>query len=70
MADLAPETCEACGREFGCGAISGSCWCSTEDVPPAVLTELSERYSLCLCPACLVAAAEGSLRAPLEAGSP
>ena len=56
MPDLAPETCEACGREFGCGANGGLCWCAVEDVPRDVLVALSERYSRCLCPECLAAA--------------
>jgi hypothetical protein len=52
-----PETCEACGAEFRCGAREGGCWCTQEHVPAAVLGELRERYGRCLCPACLRAAA-------------
>jgi hypothetical protein len=54
--DVVPETCEACGREFGCGVNSGLCWCALEDVSPGVLASLSERYDRCLCPPCLEAA--------------
>ena len=58
--DVVPETCEACGREFGCGVNGPMCWCALEDVSPDVLARLSERFSRCLCPECLVAAASGA----------
>jgi hypothetical protein len=60
VSDVVPETCEACGREFGCGVNSRLCWCALEDVPPDVLTALGERFSRCLCPECLVAAGSGA----------
>jgi hypothetical protein len=56
---LPPETCEACGRTFGCGATVGQCWCDMEDVPPARLRELAARHDRCLCPSCLVGEASG-----------
>ena len=49
-------------RERGlltCGVASDSCWCAVEDVPPALLAELRERYMRGLCPSCLAAAVRG-----------
>ena len=49
--------CEACGREFACGAGGDWCWCVRERVPAEVLADLRERYADCLCADCLLRAA-------------
>lgn len=57
------EICQACGAEFGCGALLKGCWCWKVDVPKAALSDLRERYQRCLCPDCLKrAVAEGAGR--------
>ena len=43
-------TCERCGRRFGCGVDTGSCWCADVTVDPARLAGAGDD---CLCPACL-----------------
>lgn len=56
---LHTETCESCGREFGCGAGDGACWCSGIDLGRDRLAILREHFERCLCPDCLrVAAAD------------
>jgi hypothetical protein len=52
-----PSTCEACGGEFTCGATLGGCWCQEIEVPAEAREALRERYSKCLCRACLERAA-------------
>ena len=54
------ETCQACGAEFGCGALLTGCWCWKVDVPKATLADLKERYDRCLCPSCLDKAVAGT----------
>jgi hypothetical protein len=49
------QSCEACGRSFGCGALTGCCWCTQVALHAAALAALRERYERCLCPECLVA---------------
>lgn len=71
VAGVTPETCEACGASFGCGVNEGSCWCSSVSLTPADLAALRERYSSCLCPACLErAASDGTVsqQAPFVGG--
>ena len=47
-------TCEACGQEFGCGALSpGGCWCAKVETTEETRAELKRRYRDCLCPSCL-----------------
>lgn len=55
--DLRQQICEACGRDFGCGAETGGCWCNDATLDPATLARLRETYERCLCPACLAAMA-------------
>jgi hypothetical protein len=50
------QICESCGREFGCGARDGSCWCGDVAVSPERLAILRENFELCLCPDCLAVA--------------
>jgi hypothetical protein len=53
--------CESCGREFGCGAAAGSCWCAAVELDGDRLAILREHFERCLCPDCLaVAAGEAS----------
>lgn len=53
------KKCEACGEMFDCGAPESGCWCEDVKVGSAAAAELRERFSDCVCPRCLVAAAEG-----------
>jgi hypothetical protein len=47
------QTCEACGRTFGCGAETGGCWCNDVTLDAATLARLGETHDRCLCPDCL-----------------
>jgi hypothetical protein len=51
------ETCESCGREFGCGAREPDCWCRDHTLGPERLAILREHFERCLCPDCLAVAA-------------
>jgi hypothetical protein len=53
------QTCESCGREFGCGAEDGACWCSEVKLGPERSAILREHFERCLCPDCLAVAAGG-----------
>jgi hypothetical protein len=57
---LREQTCEACGRDFGCGAEVGGCWCNDVTLDPATLVRLRETHERCLCPSCLTALAVDS----------
>lgn len=59
------QTCESCGREFGCGAADDACWCSDLALGRDRLAILREHFERCLCPDCLAVAARSErLRAP------
>jgi hypothetical protein len=62
---LTPAQCPRCGGDFGCGALrlDQPCPCSTVTLAPALQALLRQRWSSCLCLACLGALAGG---APLE----
>jgi hypothetical protein len=45
--------CEACGKEFSCGASLQGCWCSEIELSNEVRTELKTKYRDCLCRDCL-----------------
>ena len=56
--DLVPglsgaTTCEACGKEFTCGASLAGCWCTELKLSDEARAELRSRYSNCLCRECL-----------------
>ena len=53
------QTCESCGREFGCGAQDETCWCSQVALGPERRAILREHFERCLCPDCLTLAAGG-----------
>jgi hypothetical protein len=54
QAAIAPNaTCPACGQRFACGASLRGCWCSKIQLTDAVRAELKQRYTGCLCRACL-----------------
>jgi hypothetical protein len=66
---LLAQTCESCGREFGCGAEDETCWCSQLALGPERLAILREHFERCLCPDCLAAIdADGAPanRSPVE----
>jgi hypothetical protein len=48
------KTCEACGKEFGCGANRAECWCFAVDLSAETLVELRENFKKCLCRNCLL----------------
>jgi hypothetical protein len=56
------QTCESCGREFGCGADVDTCWCSALSLGPDRLAILREHFERCLCPDCLKVAMHDPLR--------
>jgi len=47
------QTCESCGREFGCGADEDHCWCNEITLSRDHLAILREHFERCLCPDCL-----------------
>lgn len=67
ISTMQTETCESCGREFGCGARDSSCWCAGHALGPERLAILREHFERCLCPDCLAVAA-GSERDRLRSG--
>ena len=45
------ENCLRCGREFGCGSGTGTCWCNDlPNLPPELFNADDPR---CYCPECL-----------------
>jgi hypothetical protein len=60
-----PKTCQRCGTEFACGG--SCCWCDEIVLDASVRAALRERFTDCLCRACLEAAARVS--APDDPGS-
>ncbi|HWT02347.1 MAG TPA: cysteine-rich CWC family protein [Pyrinomonadaceae bacterium] len=56
---VAPSVCEACGREFTCGAALAGCWCQEIKLSEEARSRLRARYERCLCRACLENYAEG-----------
>lgn len=66
---LATTTCPRCDQPFDCGVARATpCACTTLRLEAALLARLRERWSTCLCPACLRALAAGE---PLQpAGTP
>ncbi len=48
-----PETCEACGSSFTCGAALSGCWCTEVKLSERVREQLRGRYQHCLCRECL-----------------
>jgi hypothetical protein len=52
------QTCESCGREFGCGAQDGACWCAEVALGQDRRAILQEHFERCLCPDCLAVAAD------------
>jgi hypothetical protein len=61
LATMQTETCESCGREFGCGARDDSCWCRDVALGPERQAILREHFERCLCPDCLTVAAGSAL---------
>ena len=51
------KACAACGEKFSCAARAAGCWCEATKLTKETLSELRGRYSDCLCPRCLSAAA-------------
>jgi len=48
-----PETCEACGKAFVCGAAMAGCWCAEVKLSEAQREELKKKYPGCVCRECL-----------------
>lgn len=53
--------CESCGNGFYCGAEDGDCWCFKMTLSERTRIGLTQKYSKCLCPVCLVSADGASL---------
>lgn len=53
LASCAQSVCEACGEPFNCGASGSNCWCAEVKLTEDARAKLRERYSNCLCRACL-----------------
>jgi hypothetical protein len=47
------STCENCGKDFFCGAVTGKCWCFEIDLSEQALAELKDSFKKCLCENCL-----------------
>jgi hypothetical protein len=52
--------CEACGKEFSCGASLRGCWCSEIELSSEARASLKAGYNDCLCRDCLEKAAASS----------
>ncbi|MCU1265265.1 MAG: hypothetical protein JWM21_1583 [Acidobacteria bacterium] len=48
-----PRTCEACGKDFTCGASLAGCWCTELKLSDEARADLRSRYQNCLCRECL-----------------
>jgi hypothetical protein len=48
-----PRECEACGKQFVCGASLKGCWCFGFKLSAETRRQLRERYQDCLCQDCL-----------------
>ncbi|MDP9293326.1 MAG: cysteine-rich CWC family protein [Actinomycetota bacterium] len=48
-------TCAGCGRRFGCGVDSGSCWCAEVSLDAPTRQRLTVEHADCLCRSCLEA---------------
>jgi hypothetical protein len=59
------DRCARCGGGFHCGVNDTEpCACTTLTLPPALLAQLQQRYTGCLCLDCLRALAAGPEHAP------
>jgi hypothetical protein len=58
------KKCPVCGARFGCMAAQEACWCAEVNLSSETSTDLRARFSDCLCPRCLVLAAEREVRQP------
>jgi hypothetical protein len=48
------QTCPACGESFACElSLAKGCWCAEVKLSDETRQQLRERYSDCLCRACL-----------------
>lgn len=48
------QTCPACGESFACElSLAKGCWCTEVKLSEETRQQLRERYSGCLCRACL-----------------
>ena len=65
MPTLPEDRCPRCGGGFHCGVDdAGPCACTGVRLDAALLQQLRERYSGCLCPRCLRALADGAAPEP------
>src|SRR4051794_22573629 len=56
--NTAVDRCARCGREFGCGAREGGCWCQAVELSAEAAAAARAYGETCLCPACLTAVAD------------
>ena len=52
-----PKTCQQCGVQFACGG--SCCWCDEIPLDANAREALTQRFTDCLCRACLEAAISG-----------
>ena len=51
---MATKTCPRCGASFRCEG-DKDCWCESRQIHRALMLQLLEEYTDCICPACLKA---------------
>ncbi len=65
MIDSATDRCPRCGSGFHCGVQDAApCPCATVALSAGLQADLRQRYTGCLCGACLQALAAGAASAP------
>ena len=46
------KKCPSCGRFFACQG-EDDCWCESYQIPKSAFLRLQEKYTDCICQACL-----------------
>lgn len=65
-----PACCPRCGSSFACGAAGAHCACFDVKLPEALRADLAQRYTGCLCLACLRELRAGSANAGAPGNAP
>lgn len=65
------QVCEGCGEPFACDlSLAQGCWCGEVKLSEQTRQELRDRYSGCLCCACLESAEVRNSKSPNAADEP